>query len=215
MKNPIVKYVHSQPLKIRASIITVIILLCAAIIALLFPPRIQSVVSQFQVENLSQLPPIQPGAVVTQEFESTDDFSGFGLLFASYQQILDHGSIEIDIYNHQQEIVDTCSVEARNLMDLSFLHCNASLAKGQQYKLVISTENLSSSVTFLTTETHIDNTALAINKKTQDNLIVMDFTEQRGDYMLAWCFAVLANLVICYIVANIEKGSSNDSEKVR
>lgn len=206
MKTGFLQRIKFQPRKIQISAIAFCLLLCATILALLFPPQTLSSTGQFQVKDLGQLPPIDPDTAITQTFEATDDLTGFGLLFANYNQVFDQGIIKIKVSTHQ-ESVGTCSVEVRNLIDLSFFYCDLPLTEGQYYELLISTEDIASPITFLTTTAQIDHATLTINKKPSNQLIVMDFTRQRNSYMLAWIFAVLANLVFCYLAANIKKES--------
>lgn len=206
MKTTSVKCFNSQPLKIKIGLIVCCLLLCATFLTILFPPRTMSSVSQFSIQDRGQLPPIEPGTTVVQTFKATDDFSGFGLLFANYDQLIDQGTVEIRIMN-QDEQIDTCSIEARNLMDLSFFYCDTSLTNGQLYDLLISVKNITSPITFLTTTASIDGATLAINKKPQNQLIIMDFTKQRKNYMLAWAFAMLAALTFCYLAANMKRES--------
>lgn len=204
MKTSILKHLRSQPPKIFLSVIVFCFLLGATFVAIIFPLQTLSSVNQFEVKEMAVLPPIEPGTVVTQTFEATGDFSGFGLLFASYGQILDQGTVEVEIY-HQQNLIDTCSAEAKNLLDLAFFHCDFIMNKGEQYKLLIFTENMPNPVTFLSTTAQVDHATLMVNKKPQDRIIIMDFTEQRNNYMLAWFFALLMNLDVCYLAANLKK----------
>lgn len=206
MKTTFPRRFNSQPPKIKIGLVVCCLLLCATFFAIIFPPQTMSSVSQFSIQDRGQLPPVEPGTTVVQTFKATDDFSGFGLLFANYDQLIDQGTVEIKIMN-QKEQIDTCSMEARNLMDLSFFYCDTSLTNGQLYDLLISVENITSPITFLTTTAPIDGATLTINKKPQDQLIIMDFTKQRKNYMLAWAFAMLAALTFCYLAANMKRES--------
>lgn len=203
MKITIPKCISSQPPKIIISIVVFCFLLFATILASLFPPRTLSSVDQFRVEWINTFS-IEPNTIATQSFEATDDFSGFGLLFADSEQAFDQGRVKIEVYN-RQELIDTCYVETKNFVRSSFFYCETPIVSGWQYELVISSEDTVLPITFLTTSTYIEGASLSLAQKTQDRLVVMDFLKQRSNYMLAWLFAVLANLVACYITANIGK----------
>lgn len=211
MKVNFLQRFKSQAPKIQVSIVIFCLLLCATFFAILFPPQTMSSTGQFQVKDRGQLPPVEPGTKITQTFEATDNFDGFGLLAANYDQLIEQGTVEIKIMN-QKEQVGVCSIAAKNLMDLSFFYCHSPLTGGQHYELLISVENTKSPITFLTTSASIDGAALTVNKKPKSQLIIMNFTTRRQNYMLAWAFAMLATLVFCYIAANMKR-ESHDAKK--
>lgn len=112
MKTTLFERIRHQPKKTLIGFGVFCLLLVATIIALLFPPQALSSVDQFRVEWINALS-IESGTNAVQSFKATDNFSGFGLLFADSEQVLDQGGVKIEIYS-QQELTDTCYVEAKN-----------------------------------------------------------------------------------------------------
>lgn len=208
MKTTFPRRFNSQPPKIKISLVACCLLLCATFFAIIFPPQVVSSSEQFQVTDLSQLPPIEQRTIFTQKFEASDDFLGFGLLFINYDRLADQGTIKIEVLNEETP-VGTCFVNVSDILpDISFFYCDVPLSKEQYYNLAVSAvDDVSSSIALLATSTPVEKASLAINQKTQNQLIVMDFTTKRKNYMLAWAFAMLTALTFCYLAANMKRKS--------
>lgn len=210
-KHFILRSYFKEP-KIAISMVILAVLLCAAFATFLFPPRKSTPIGTYKIENLGTLPPIVPGDVYTQAFTSDDDYSQFGLLFAGNNQILDNGTMEVEVY-HQGIMTGHCSKKLIGLMDLFFFYCDCSLKKDQNYELSIFTKDTSLPITFFSTTADMDKTKLDLNGKPQKAVIVMDFAKERKDYMVVWYFIVAANIVICYLIINIGQETHESKRK--
>ena len=175
--------------------IAIVILFIISLIIVIFPPHKLSS-DNFEISYPGVLGKITNDDIIKQNIKLKKNYSGIGFLVATYDTILDNGSVLINICDQSNKCIKKI-VMASTISDNSYFYINSKLKKNVNYTIIITCNNIKKPITFYTTEAKIENASLKVDNEKRKNNIVMAFTYKKNNYFPIWYCLFLISLIFC------------------
>lgn len=170
------------------------------IFIIMFPLKKEYIVSS-KLKSINNIGIVKKNDVILQKFESTKNYSDFGLRFANYQKYIKDGYLKITIVNKKNNNKKIIKKKLSDLSDNGIFYLNYKIHKNTKY--IIKIENYSDSiVTLYTTKDNDEKTKLYFNNIIKSSDLIVFYKCYKKDYSLLWYYFVLLNLFLLNYIMN-------------
>lgn len=172
----------------------------------IFNPSKKPSSSTYEVINQDNTSEIKDGDLLKQTFISEKDYYAVGLPIATYNKVLENGTIKIIIYDQKLKKT-TFKIKASSIVDNQVYYIKYNFKKDNTYKIEITTSNLSSPITFSTTRKKIENAKLIKNNIQREDNIILSFLYKKDNYLNAWYY-LFGISIILFLMIMMESGKN-------
>ena len=137
--------------------------------------------------------------IIEQTFISDDNYKSIGIQIATYASYVKDGELIVSIENEKGKI-KKYSIKARTIIDNQIYYLKYKVKKNHKYKIIIDGENLSSPITFLTTQAEIPGYELIINNTKSNSNLILAFIKNRKDYFNTWYYLLIISILSSYAI---------------
>ena len=184
--------------KYSITILLIIILVIVSIIILVMPGKTYKA-DTYETIDLEYLDKFSNNNSLEQSFVSKDNYSYIGFPIATYNTLIKEGILKVSIINESGK-EKKYSVNVDSVLDAQDHYFKYNLKKNKKYTIIVTSENLSSPVTFAVTNADIKNTKLVVDGKQINKTLVLSFMKSKKNYFSIWYCLLIISVLSSYAI---------------
>ena len=184
--------------KYNITILLIIILVIMSIGILIAPSKTYKA-HTYEVLDLEYLDKFSNNDYFEQSFISDDNYNYFGIPIATYNTLIEKGRLNVSIINENGK-EKKYTIDVTSVLDTQEYYLKYNLKKNRKYTIRVTSEDLSSPVSFTITNANIKNTELVVNGEQIDKTIVLSFMKSKKNYFNIWYYLLIISVLSSYAI---------------
>lgn len=145
---------------------------------------------------------------IGQEINITDNYNKIGFLLSSNLSYIENGNIVINIYQNNK-LKKQKKIKANSIIDdnyyYKYYYVNYKFKKGNQYKIVITFDNLSNPISIMTTEDSKFSGNLYVDNVLNNKVLSLSFLKSDTKRSYLWYSILLICVILSYKTIKFEE----------